>query len=184
MGNANNVSNSAEKPPPPEPVEKVEEAQAVCPTDDDIHNFIDEMKKLQANAHLFLVQTNKQSTQNGDQTDQLEGLRKRIEEWKDRETSTTANCYLLSGADGTEVNPQLPRTLDALSRSKDYLLKSLKAHELKNDEMAKIFFAFAQDNLKHAEKISQMHNHLSRAKPLKAPAPLTKADDWLKEESK
>jgi hypothetical protein len=175
--------DSIEQAPPPQLVEKPE-PEAVCPTDEDIHHLIDSMKKLQTSSKLFLYQGNHESSiQSADKNVELERIKKRITEWKAVQTSASKNSFLLIAADGTDVKPEITHALTALSRSEEYLMKSLKACALKNDQAAKTFFSFAQDNLKHAEKISQMRNNWHHAKPLIAPATLTKAEDWLKEES-
>jgi hypothetical protein len=153
-----------------------------CPTVDDAEDCADECEILIKQAESIVREARKVIN-----TDRSTAWKTRISlwnqkerSWKEKVASLEKNCYLLLGADGTAVHPEIPIALQSIDRAGEWVEKSLEAATLGDLKLAGTYLKGAKAAFGFSTKILDGRlNARTRKNSVQIPKYIKKADEQL-----
>jgi len=152
-----------------------------CPTLDDAEDCVDECEVLIKQAESIVRDARNVVT------NQSTASKLRISTWKQKESNWRGkvealgkNCFLLLGADGTPVHPEIPLVLQTLDRASEWIESSIEALSLGNLKLARTYLRGARGALDFSTKLLEGRlNVRSASASTKTPKYIKEADEQL-----
>jgi hypothetical protein len=151
----------------------------VCPSQDSVRASITDLTALIDDALVILHDDDKlqAKTLSEELKVKITSLREKKDAWDEKNKALIAGCYLLLGADGTAVYPEIPAALDNLSQAGKWFGRSIDALATRRLQMADAYIQGTQFATAHASVVLDEGSGFDPSKAaLKVPYYIKNAD--------